>query len=120
MPKKFEQEDDFKISEDGEESKIPTFFNNKKNPETKLKKTAAEFHPKAPQVDDDFIITETPEDKFENSGPSENSNTINQMAQEEIPEKIKPKLSQKMPKKPKDKKKQATFEMSAPVRMGRF
>ncbi len=45
-PKKFEEEEDFKISEDAEESKIPTFFNNKKNPETKLKKTAPEFHPK--------------------------------------------------------------------------
>lgn len=79
-----DQEDDFKISnieEEEKDSKIPTFFNSKKQ-DTKLKKTAPEFKPKAATVaDDDFIISEDVPapivDKFENSGPSENSNTIN-------------------------------------------
>lgn len=79
-----DQEDDFKISnieEEEKDSKIPTFFNSKKQ-ESKLKKTAPEFKPKAATVtEDDFIISEDVPvpivDKFENSGPSENSNTIN-------------------------------------------
>lgn len=79
-----DQDDDFKITniEEEKDSKIPTFFNSKRQ-ETKLKKTAPEFKPKTTTTtdEDDFIISEDVPapivDKFENSGPSENSNIIN-------------------------------------------
>jgi len=74
--------------EETKEEKIPQFFNSKKTVDTKLKKTAPEFKPTTQTIvdDDDFIITE---DKFEESGPSENSNTTNQMPDFEEPTKQK-------------------------------